>query len=392
MSKSIRRHAFTDQIEVILNRHFGEYGMDILTQSPLIGYLNEKTKSANRGSKSRGSFANHYALYVLVEDYIQNGYAPDGHNAGDYEAYEGARFSELNRRQHELPFGSKLQNHALNSRLNDEFTKFYPLEDKRPIVRDVENQRYWVQEDLLTVILRTKDGKEHEFNLAVAVIDIIDAYVSAKREAFESFINICRQIASAVANDGPAALAFITSQLKPEVDARVFEIVSFAILKAFYGDQQIFWGWSRNEIEEESLVLYKTGRTNANDGGIDFVMKPLGRFFQVTETVDVNKYFLDIDKIQRFPITFVVKSNEEPEAIVVSLRSQAKVKYKIDSVITSYMKAIEEIINIPKLLECLSAVIQHGKVCDVMNEIIIQCKTEFNYKEIAAEISEEINE
>ena len=51
-------------------------------------------------------------------------------------------------------------------------------------------------------------------------------------------------------------------------------------------------------------MLYKTGRTNANDGGIDFVMRPLGRFFQVTETVDVNKYFLDIDKIQRFPLTF----------------------------------------------------------------------------------------
>lgn len=30
----------------------------------------------------------------------------------------------------------------------------------------------------------------------------------------------------------------------------------------------------------------KTGRTNANDGGIDFVTKPLGRFFQVTETLD----------------------------------------------------------------------------------------------------------
>ena len=35
----------------------------------------------------------------------------------------------------------------------------------------------------------------------------------------------------------------------------------------------------------------------------DLVMKPLGRFFQVTETIDVGKYFLDIDKVQRFPIT-----------------------------------------------------------------------------------------
>lgn len=383
MSKSIRRHAFTDQIEAILTKHFAEYGKDVLAQSPLLGYLNEKTKAASRGSKSRGSFANHYALYVLVEDYINNGFAPGGGNVGKYEAYEGARFSDLFRRQRELPFGSKLQNHALNARLNDEFKKFYPLEDKQPIVRDVANQRYWVQEDLLTVTLRTKDGKEHEFNLAEAVIDIIDAYVAAKREAFEGFIDSCKKIAEAAAKDGKTAIEFITSQLKPEVDARVFEIVSFAVLKAFYGDQQIFWGWSRDELEEAPLVLYKTGRTNANDGGIDFVMRPLGRFFQVTETIDVNKYFLDIDKIQRFPLTFVVKANDRPEAITSVIRSQAKLKYRIDAVVASYMEAIEEIINIPRLMECLNKVIELGKVGDVMNEIIVQSKVEFNYEEVA---------
>ena len=89
------------------------------------------------------------------------------------------------------------------------------------------------------------------------------------------------------------------------MDARVFEIVSYAILKEHYGAQSVFWGWELESIHEEGLVLYKTGRTNANDGGIDFVMRPLGRFFQVTETVDVRKYFLDIDKVQRFPLTFV---------------------------------------------------------------------------------------
>jgi hypothetical protein len=64
-----------------------------------------------------------------------------------------------------------------------------------------------------------------------------------------------------------------------------------------------------------NLKLYKTGRTNANDGGIDFVMKPLGRFFQVTETLDFKKYFLDIDKIQKYPVTFVIKSVEGVELL-----------------------------------------------------------------------------
>ncbi len=38
-------------------------------------------------------------------------------------------------------------------------------------------------------------------------------------------------------------------------------------------------------------------------------MKPLGLFFQVTETVEAGKYFLDIDKVQRYPITFVVNTD-----------------------------------------------------------------------------------
>jgi hypothetical protein len=353
----------------------------VFALSPLLGYLNHKTKSASRGSKSRGSFANHYALYVLVEDYIERGFAPGGKRAGTYESYEGARFTDLLRRQRELPFGRKLQNHALNTRLNDEFKKFYPSVGKEPIVRDVEKQRYWLQEDLLIVTVRGKDGKKRDLNIAQAVIEIIDAYVVAKKEAFESFIDSCREISELAQSDEKSAIGFIEAQLKPEIDARVFEIVSFSVLKAFYGDQHIYWGWSRDVINEENLTLYKTGRTNANDGGIDFVMRPLGRFFQVTETTDVNKYFLDIDKIQRFPLTFVVKSNDSVDVIREVIESQGKTKYRINAVVERYMKAIEEIINIPRLLECLQTVIRAGHIRLVMDEIVVQSKVEFHYQE-----------
>lgn len=381
MNNTITRHAFTDTMEAILKKHFGENAADVFAQSPLLGYLNHKTKSASRGSKSRGSFANHYALYVLVEDYLNKGFYAEGKRAGTYETYEGARFSDLFRRQRELPFGSKLQNHALNTRLNDEFRKFYPSVNKEPIVRDVEKQRYWLQEDLLTVSVRCKDGVKREFNIAQPIIEIIDAYVVAKKEAFQSFIDACKEIASLTESDTTSAIAFIEAQLKPEVDARVFEIVSFAILKAFYSEQHIYWGWSRDKINAESLVLYKTGRTNANDGGIDFVMRPLGRFFQVTETIDANKYFLDIDKIQRFPLTFVVKSTDSVSTIKTVIEAQAIAKYKIKAVVDSYMKAIEEIINIEQLLKSLHVVIKASKASDVMNEIALQSKVEFNYLE-----------
>ena len=299
------RHAFTPTILGVLTHHFGEYAPDIFANSAILGYLNRKTKAANRGSKARGAFANHYALYVVVEDYINGGFY-DGTAEVPYSKYAGARFSDLFRRQRELPFGSKLQNHALNSRLNDEFRKFYPSVGKPPIVRDMTTQRYWVQEDLLLVTVRHRDGADHVYNIASAVIDIIDKYVEAKRAAFEGFLDACRQITELGKKEPRQAIEFVVKQLEPNVDARVFEIVSYAVLKAKYGQETIWIGETKESVVEEVLVLYKTGRTNANDGGIDFVMKPLGRFFQVTETVDVDKYFLDIDKVQKFPITFIV--------------------------------------------------------------------------------------
>jgi hypothetical protein len=374
------QHSFTSTIVEILRRHFGEYAEEIFQASPILGYLNNKTKAANRGSKARGAFANHYALYVVVEDYIKGGFAV-GKTAMPYSRYQGARFSDLFRRQRELPFGAKLQNHALNSRLNDEFKKFYPTVGKPPIVRDVATQRYWIHEDLLQITIRRKDGQEHTYNIARAIIDIIDAYVATKKAAFEGFLEACRQITEIGKGDPAKAVDFVVQQLKPNVDARVFEIVSYAVLKARYGQETVWIGETKDTVAEAFLVLYKTGRTNANDGGIDFVMKPLGRFFQVTETLDVNKYFLDIDKVQRFPITFVVKSDEPSDHIRSAIRAQAAAKYKIESVVDSYMAAVEEIINVKDLVAAFDAVVKSDQMQTVMNEIVVQSKVEFNYND-----------
>lgn len=345
-----------------------------------MGYLNSKSRGANRGSKARGAFANHYALYVIVEDYISKGFA-DGTSGIPYSKYDGARFSDLLARQRELPFGSKLQNHALNSRLNDEFKKFYPSIGTPPIVRDLTTQRYWIQEDLLHTVVRHRDGKDHIYNIAHAVIDVINAYVAIKREAFEGFLETCRQISAIATKDQKQAIDFVTQQLAPNVDARIFEIVSYAVLKTKFGQETIWIGDTKDTVAKNFLALYKTGRTNANDGGIDFVMKPLGRFFQVTETTNVNKYFLDIDKVQRFPITFVVKSTESAHAIRLSIHAQAIAKYKIEKVVDSYMQAVEEIINISDLLSFFKQVVNCGKLQNVMDEIVLQSKLEFNYSD-----------
>ena len=362
-------HEFTKKIKEILRINFGELSDKIFLESPIIQYLNIKTKSASKGSKSRGSFANLYAVYVLVEDYISK----DFHKSGKYSDYEGAIFTNLFKRQRELPFGQKLQNHALNHRMNQEFKKYFPTCDYIPILRDPKTNRYWFNENLLKIKINTKD-----LNLAEVIIQIIDAYVETKKSAFEKFIRFCENAKKLPEDE---VIALIAGLVEPTVDARVFEIVSYGILKYYYHNQNIYWGFEIDKIQEENLKLYKTGRTNANDGGIDFVMKPLGRFFQVTETVDVNKYFLDIDKIEKYPITFVIKSSDTITTLKEKIREQAERQYSIRTIVSRYMECIEEIINVPTLIERFKEATEQGYLGDMLNEIIKQSKVEFSYED-----------
>ncbi len=366
----MKDHEFTQVISHILAASFSDNSESIFANSELLQYINIKTQSIARGSKARSSFGNLYAIYVLVEDYLARHF----HETGNYREAAGARFTDLFHRQRELPFGSKLQNHALNHRLNQEFEKYFPTAAYIPVLRDTQTSEYWINENLLVV----KGTDEQQFNIAEVVIDIINAYIEAKQGAFNAFIDDCRRLQS-ISGEKPAEVkAYLLSLLRPNVDARIFEIVSFAILKIFYSDISIFWGWDSKSIQEDTLVLYKTGRTNANDGGIDFVMRPLGRFFQVTETVDVRKYFLDIDKIQRFPITFVIKSDLSLEEIWNSLQKQAEAQFPVQRIINTYMACIEEIINIPVLSNRLSEIISQGKLADILDEVILHSKVEFN--------------
>lgn len=370
----IREHSFTGSIKEILTSLFGENAEHIFESSLLIQYLNEKTKSANKGSKARSSFSNLYSIYVLVEDYIKHNY----HKAskGDYSKYQGAIFSDLSQRQRELPFGARLQNHSLNNRTNSEFQKFFPTSSIIPVIRNQETNKYWINENLLWI-----DVNGQSYNIAEAVIAIINKYITTKMNSFKEFIEKCRQMQTIGSQNVTEIKNYISSLLEPKVDARLFEIVSFSILKYYYIEQNIYWGFEVDKIISENLKLFKTGRTNANDGGIDFVMKPLGRFFQVTETLDFKKYFLDIDKIEKYPITFVVKSSQPIPELKAKIENDALKSISVREIVTKYMDCIEEIINIPVLLERLQTVENNGLILKVMDEILLQSKIEFYFQE-----------
>jgi hypothetical protein len=364
-------HTFTNNIKSILEKKFGKDAEDIFNNSQLIQYINFKTKSANKGSKARSSFASLYAVYVVIEDYINRGY--DRQNG--YENYEGATFVSLFTRQRELPFGDKLQNHALNNRVNSEFQKYFPSSELTLILRSHETNRYWVNEHLLKI----KVGGA-SYNLANTVIEIINEYIETKQLAFQRFVNTLEEFQRVEKSKPEKVIEFIHGILAANVDARLFEIISYSILKYYYYDQHIYWGYDLGKLNKENLKLFKTGRTNANDGGIDFVMRPLGRFFQVTETLDFKKYFLDIDKVQKFPITFVIKSDEPIEDILRKIKDNANKIYLVKSIVDAYIGCIEEVINIQILKEHFTSSINMGYLGQILDEIIVQSRVEFNYR------------
>ncbi|WP_413308840.1 hypothetical protein AA0X95_11105 [Bacillus sp. 1P10SD] len=350
--------------EIIEEKYSPRYSKKVYN-APLIQYLVRKTTSVNASSKARGSFANLYALYVLIEDYIQKGFLV----SKQYKNYDGMMFKDAFKRQRELPFGQSLQNHALNSRCNDEFRKFFTALNEVPIIRNLDTKRYWINEKLLLV---------GDINISEDVINIIDTYVNLKREGFNTFFETCLHHKENYRKFPDKAEEFILSLLDLNVDARIFEIVSFCITKYAYHDRVIFYGESEKTLRRIPLTLYKTGRTNANDGGIDFIMKPLGRVFQVTEVLDFRKYFLDIEKLNQFPITFVIKTNMSPEEVMEKIIEQAKAEYPDQSVYKRYLAGFEEIITIETLKEYLQVIIKQELLEKLLTELIIQCKVEYN--------------
>lgn len=326
----------------------------IFDSSFLIRYLDKKTKSVDRSSKSRASFANIYAIYVLAQDYLSVIAAK-----GKYKNYKGMRFSDALKQVKSLPWGEKLQNHALNSRLNEEFRKFFGSETKQlPILRDLKTKHYWINENLLWIKINGK-----EVNIADIVIKIIDKYMFLKQEGYTKFINICKRLQKNFNVDN--AYEFLNSILSEDTDARLFEVLSYCILKQVY--------------KNKGLTLYRTGRTNANDGGIDFVLKPEGRFFQVTEVFNFEKYFLDIEKLMHYPITFVIKTELSPEESLRRIKKDTEGKYNRETK-QKYLSCFEEVITLLTMRTFLKQLRDKEQIKELLGELIVQYQVEYNIK------------
>lgn len=341
--------------DTLLRLFSNDSAEQVLKKNFIVQYLAKKTASVSKSSKSRSSFANIYAIYVLLEDYL--GVIK---TRKKYTGYKGMKFTDALKRTRSLPWGDKLQNHALNHRLNEEFRKYFGDKTKEvPIIRNLSTKRYWINEKLLFV-----DIEKKKVNIASAIIAIIDQYISLKESRYKEIIAFCNKYEKTknVSN----AVAFIENMLSEKADARLFEVVAYCILKFIYASK--------------GLILFRTGRTNANDGGIDFVLRPQGRFFQVTEVFNFDKYFLDIDKLLHYPITFVIKSEFSPEEALERIKADASEKYD-KKILGIYLNCFEEIITLPLLRKYLEEIDKQDSIGVLMKEIVLQFKVEYNIKD-----------
>lgn len=320
----------------------------------LVQYLERKTQAVDRGSKARRSLGNLYALLVLSEDYVEK---------------RTSRFTDLLRRMKELPFGSKLQNHPLDNRLNDEFRRQTNVDSHLLPVQAVassDQKSREISEELL------EHGNSNPISVASFVVEAIRTYIELITERQSSILDEIEEIQT-----HEELIEFLETAYHPKSDARFFEVASFVVLAAHFASKSVFYGETEESISEHKLSLFKTGRTNANDGGIDFVLQPIGRFFQVTETLDFRKYFLDFDKVNRFKISFVIKYEGDGASALQKIQADAQ-KSAIFStdILSRYMNLFDEVITSQDLLK-IAKLLPESSIDQIRDQLILQFKLEY---------------
>lgn len=344
-------------VKEILSESYPKNYQTIYDSNLLLQYLDKKMKAVHGNSKSRRSLASIYSIYSILNFYYNDFYGqPD-----NYRDFGGYDYMKLLNYCRSLYGGEKLQNHALNSRVNGEFKNKFPAAVNDLIIAN--NGKYMLHIDYLYV-----DDKD----ISDAAIKIIKKYIELlilKDHALISTLQTMKGL-----TDYGGKKKKIAELLNEDTEARVFEIITYAILKNHFKNIKVYFGYTLESVKEEGLQLFKTGRTNANDGGIDFVMRPVGRFFQVTEVNSYDKYLLDIDKVMHFPITFVIKTLKSKQQVLKELEAYIDERSSGMKVIRDrYKNAVEEVITINELQAWISE-LEYNNIDDIISDI------EFYYK------------
>lgn len=341
-----------------------EYPMDfqkVYDNSQLLQYLDKKMKAVHGNCKTRRSLANIYAVYSILHFYQEDFYQ----DKNGYKEFDGYDYMRLFTYYRNLYGGGKLQNHALNSRVNGEFRNKFSNSKKDLII--VNNGKYLIHIDYIY-------AENHDISRVCC--KIIEKYIELLMKKDHELLKLLSEVQKIT--DYAKKKMKIKELLTEDAEARIFEIISYAILKNHYKNITVYFGYSKDEVREVQLQLYKTGRTNANDGGIDFVMRPIGRFFQVTEVGNYDKYLLDIDKVLHFPITFVIKTKKSREDVREEFEEYISEKTGGMTILEErYRSAIEDVITINELQKWIDD-LDDKDIDGIIRDIDVYYKLEMN--------------
>ena len=90
---------------------------------------------------------------------------------------------------------------------------------------------------------------------------------------------------------------------------------------------------------------------------------------------------MDIEKIERYPLSFVIKSDDSIEDLLNKIKTDAQKTYIVEDIVDAYLDCIEEVINIPLLKSYIEELSIKGLMGEVLDEIVRQSKVEFNYED-----------
>ena len=214
-------------IEDILKNDYASNYQEIYNGSLLLQYLDKKMKAVHGNSKTRRSLANIYAIYSILYYYQSDFYGqPD-----KYRKFGGYDYMRLFNFYRGLYGGSKLQNHALNSRVNGEFkNKFTEISNDLIII---DNGKYLIHIDYLYV---------NKNDISKTCCKVIEKYVDLLINKDHALIQILQDMSQLT--DYEEKRKKIITLLSEDAEARIFEIISYAILKNHYKNVKVYFGYS----------------------------------------------------------------------------------------------------------------------------------------------------
>ena len=168
-----------DFIKDILSEDYPKEFQRVYDNSLLLQYLDKKMKAVHGNSKTRRSLANIYAIYSILYFYQSDFY----NQPEKYRQFGGYDYMRLFNYYRGLYGGSKLQNHALNSRVNGEFKNKFPDIANDLII--IDNGKYLLHIDYLYV---------NKHDISKTCCRVIEKYVELLMAKDHALINILQKM------------------------------------------------------------------------------------------------------------------------------------------------------------------------------------------------------